>query len=146
MTSLSLLTLLATSCGGGGAGPCVHLIEDPLVRILLAQGRETSSRIETPLHLFDFYLDGLEVADVGSVLNPNPLSSITTNITVSGDTLQCTTPCSFGSMPGEYRFSVSAQEYRPDTVQLVAEHAGSEGGCPSRSFGGTQEVIIELSR
>lgn len=141
-----LAPLLLVACDGT-SGPCVVYVEDPLFRVVAVLNQETGEEIQPPVSLFNFQIDGMDVTRVeDAIIRANQRQNliVTENVSAVGDTLKCTWPCAFATSSGEYRFDAVAPGFQPKAVSIVGESAGSEGGCPTRLFGGTKEFSLEL--
>ena len=124
-----------TDPAGPEPGPCFHQYEEAVLHIRSVKAVGNGAPIAA-VRLSDITLDG-NASDLFDLLFAG------SRVAVLDTTLICNPPCSFGTGEGLYSFRVSADGYHDTTVVIVAGYSIFEGGCPSRSTGGTR-IDIEL--
>ena len=122
--------------GGGMAGPCVHVYEDPVLHVDSASGRTTDAVIGQ-IELSDLEVDG-QTRTPAEATEPQGQ-----NVEVDGDTLRCTLPCAFGTTEGTWTFVADAAGYAPTPQSEDATYATFNGGCPSSNDDGSH-VTLQL--
>ena len=125
--------MLLCACGEEQvAGPCLHTYHGPVLtltratldgrpaeRVVILSMRHDGAAVE----LTD--TSGLEIGPQGGVW--------------------CTLPCGFGEHPGQWQVTVRGPDGSRGSVDVQADYADGEGGCPSSSFDGA-DVAVTLSR
>ena len=71
------------------------------------------------------------------------LPNLVWNIQRAGSGFSCTIPCQFGSKPGTYTFTASAQSFYQAPVQVVANYTNIPAGCPA-THGSPARVSLAL--
>ena len=129
----ALSAAVLTSCGNS-VGPCSFDIRSKIVEITRATDSQ-SGVVIAELLLTDFSYRGTPIAD------PADRIGMGHGLVARGDTLVCTTPCSFGDTPGVFSFTVSAVNYEQKRVHVDADWLRGEEGCPGWADGATQVNI-----
>lgn len=126
-------TLLFAACDLGGAGPCVHTYEDPVMRLSAATTAGEPVEVVT---LTNFELDSRPV-------EPAELMVVTENAELVGNAIQCEVECGVGTTEGTYTFVVHAEGFESESVTVEAAYSDFSGGCPSSNSGSTL-VSVDL--
>ena len=139
--SLICLSLMTSSCGGGGSssggvGTC-DIQADPAVTILTAKDATTGAALPT-ISITSVKLDG-KATDLTLVALAGK------NLSVSGGSLICTIACGFGSSEGRYDVTIESQGYEPKEISVNATYAIKSYGCPGRLSDGAK-VDITMAR
>ena len=130
-----------TLAGCDADGPCEVRALDPLFTVISVTDSESGEAIDS-IEITDIELDGVAVPatwlDAGADLNQN--------VTFDAELISCNVPCAFGSVQGNYSFTVDASGYAPTVVSsLEAQfNEATETGCPTILRGGV-DMSFELS-
>lgn len=109
----------------------MHIYDEPIL-IIESITDEVNGHTISQAYIYNIKIDGTKrdlVFLTGEVSN---------NISVEDSVIVCSVPCGFGTEGGEYQFSVSADGYEDTTITRDAKYGESQGGCPSKSSGGTR--------
>lgn len=133
---IALATAPLAGCDGLGAGPCVHVFEDPVIRIADVQSAagDAIDRVE----FSEFRVRGTSVD--ADALADDPAYGV--QVTSEG-TLLCDVPCGFAVDEGAYEFRVEADGYQSRALDVEARFQDFSGGCPSSNSGST-EISVQL--
>lgn len=137
---LLMVTLFMTGCESNDSantpvGVCIHTYEDEVLHIDEAFGKTTGSVIGQ-IDLSSFAVNGV-TRSVESIIQQR-----SSNVTLVGETLRCTLPCSFGTESGSWEFSVVAPGYVPTGQIIEVSYSTFSGGCPSYEDVGTHTTVI----
>lgn len=128
---LLVLSIIQISCkelGGGIAGPCVHIYEEPILHIEWARNAQSGTYLQTVI-LSDIRIDTAK-ADLRFLISGSK------GVAMLDSSLVCNPPAAFGTQAARYSFRVSASGYRDTVVICYPDYSVFKGGCPSSSNGG----------
>ena len=134
-----------SACGNGGqqqepqrAGPCIHMYREPVLSIQKITSLPSGATLPVAtLSQFTFN---------GSPITANELvSQSSSNVVVKSNSLECTTPCGFGTAEGRYEFLTSADLHQSKMTSTMAGYSVFSGGCPSASDVGT-DISLDLQK
>lgn len=131
------------SVGNGiqNGGACVHEYREPILNLDSVTEATTGDAVAV-VHLSEIAVDGMARTGTTLVQAGRPQSNVTAD--GSGNGLDCTVPCGFGSAAGTWTFTVSAEGRVPTDVTVEAAYETFVGGCPSYEDGGTRfDVVLE---
>ena len=84
-----------------------------------------------------------DVAIEGTQVSVDALRTLATGLQISGDTLVCQVPCSFGLTEGNYSMLVTAAGYKPSNIAFFASYSSVVGDCV-KTYSGSKRVTIAL--
>jgi len=139
---LSVATLaLLQACGGDTSDSeeprfqaCHHSYLEPVV--LFATAAEAGTLAPIPV----VSVDSVTVNGVSLALRYFEAGA--SNVTVGTQTIDCTVPCGFSQLEGQYVLQVRATGYKTKTVAFEARYSTFIPGCPSSNTGGTRVSIV----
>lgn len=134
LAAVMVAAFVIDGCDFPGAGPCIHVYEDPVIRMAAVTGADGGT--VGSVTLSGFAVDGRSV-------NASMLLEAAYGVDVVEGALVCDVACGFGTEPGTYTFTIDAEGHAPEPVTVEARYAEFSGGCPSSSSGSTV-VDLEL--
>lgn len=119
-------------------GDCTGAFDfDPLITIASATDANSAAPLRN-LTLSAFSING-------NTIGIAQLKTVSRNVVVTADSLQCAVSCAFSGTEGLYSFIASAQGYTPKLVSIDARYTYSKEGCTTKAKGGPV-LSISLSR
>ena len=130
---IALMLAFLPACDRSVVEPCSGTSTKPIVQIAEARNASTGALLPKIL-ITNPMLDGAPL---------DPALTFVSNIERAGSGFFCTIPCLFGSKPGTYTFTASAQSFYQAPIQVVASYTNIPAGCPA-THGSPARVSLAL--
>lgn len=106
---------------------CNDIREEPLFAIVAATDQASGAQV-AEVTIRDVFYMGMPFGNVADLLVTNTPTP-TQGVTVEGQVLRCRIACTFGSVPGDYTFTVGATGFRDSTIAVNAAYRVEADGC-----------------
>jgi hypothetical protein len=134
---ISLITIISCDPEKNGdlIGPCVHIINEPILHITSI--RDTIINKAIPfIEITDLKINGYHQTGISPIIESYSI--------VANDSIYyCNVPFGFGVEEGIYEFTIKADGYPPKQILIEdVNYSIFEGGCPSFNDGGKRVELV----